>query len=59
MITDPVARRLLQRLLLLLVRVRTCDEVCAKPADFCEAHELDWKRLEKDVRKELGEGAAN
>ena len=59
MITDPAARRLLQRVLLLLTRVRTRDEVCAKPADFCETHERDWKRLEKDVRRELGEGAAN
>lgn len=59
MITDPVARALLQRLLLLMTRVRHCDQACVKPADFCDTHERDWKRLEKDARKALGEPGAN
>ena len=57
MITDPVAKLLLQRLLLLMVRVRTCNEVCIKPSDFCDTHENDWKRLERDVKRALGPGA--
>lgn len=50
---------LLQRLLLLMVRIRTCDKECVKPADFCETHERDWKRLERDVKKALGDPGAN
>jgi hypothetical protein len=59
MITDPAARRLLQRLLLLMTRIRTCDEVCVRTADLCDTHERDWERLERDVRKALGEPGAN
>jgi hypothetical protein len=58
-VTDPAARALLQRLILLMVRMRACDEACVGAADFCDAHESDWKRLEKDVRKCLGEPGAN
>lgn len=57
--TDPAARALLQRLLLLMTRIRVCNQACAKPADFCDAHERDWKRLERDVRRCLGEPGAN
>lgn len=59
MIADPVARMLLQRLLLLLVRVRNCDQACVRLADSCDTHERDWDRLEKDVKKALGEPGAN
>ena len=59
MISDPASRSLLQRLLLLMTRIRVCNQECATPADFCETHERDWKRLEKDVRKALGEPGAN
>jgi hypothetical protein len=46
-------------MLLLMTRIKVCNQECVKPADFCETHERDWKRLEKDVRKALGEPGAN
>lgn len=58
-IADARARILLQRVLLLLTRVRHCDQACARSSDFCEDHERDWERLEKDIRSALGGQAPN
>lgn len=59
MVADPVARALLQRTLLLMVRLRSCNEACVGAADFCDTHERDWERLERDVKKALGTPGAN
>ena len=58
MISDPAARLLLQRLLLLLTRMRHCQE-CVPIEQSCEEHEAAWKRLETDARRALGEPGAN
>ena len=58
MIRDPVARLILQRLLLLLTRMRHCQE-CIPIDHSCEDHAAAWKRLETDARRELGEPGAN
>jgi hypothetical protein len=58
-VTEPAARLLLQRLLLLIKNVHFCTECVSVEQGSCESHELAWKRLERDARKALGEPGAN